>query len=622
MKKLFFSLLAIWLMPVFLVSTVQPVIAQEEVEAFENSLKSTYTVNNNGTTYVEHTFTIKNLTPTYYITKHGLQTSSTNLSNIKVSDQNGIINAEVTEVENQTNIGITFPDKLVGEGKTRTFTISYNNPDLAQINGNVLEVAIPKQSDQQHYKNVEVVLNTPLRFGNATRVTPATNYTQNISDNGIQMTFNGLQNKGISALFGLDQIFDLNFTYFLENNDSQPILLQTALPPDTPFQRMNYQSIDPQPTEMEIDSDGNWIATFYMPGNTAQTVKVQAQAFLTLEKNPLIPTYYPQDYALARQPFWETDNKKLQEIASQNKTPEEIYNYVTTNLEYKTVDSLDDFERKGAAATIANPTIAACQEFSDLFVTLARINQIPARVITGYAYTQNSSLRPLSLDNDILHAWPEYWNESEQVWQPTDPTWGNTTNGVDYFNQFDLNHIVLAINSKSSSLPYPAGSYKTEKQQEKTLEVKFGQTFAEQSPNFEVTLTKKTNSWIQMPGFYELSIKNISGAAWYRLNFDLTSEKSGVRVFGDTNLPYILPFQTIKLPLFVYNTNTSLPEKDQLIFNLVMDNEKILTKDFEVTNAPNFVQNIAHPYTLFIVGGLSIVLALGAGSVLVFRRKK
>lgn len=624
MKKLFFRLLASLLLIVgLLFSPGNAVAQQDEKSAFENSLKSTYTVNNNGSTYVEHTFTIKNLTPTYYITKHGLRTNSSNIQNVRVFDRKGTIDAEVTTLEKQTNIGITFEDKLVGEGKSRTFTISYNNPDLAQINGNVLEVAIPKQADPTQYSDVEVKLVTPLRFGHATRVHPSTNFTHKLTNDGAVMTFDNLGNQGVSAIFGFEQVFDLNFTYFLENNDSQPILLQTALPPDTPFQRMHYHSIDPKPTEMNIDKDGNWIATFYMPGNTAQAVKVQAQARLNLDRNDNIPVYYPQDSHLSRQPFWEIDNKNLREIATQNQTPEEIYNYVTTNLEYKVIESLDDFERKGAARTIENPEFVACQEFSDLFVTLSRINRVPSRVVTGYAHTENNELRPLSLVEDILHAWPEYWSEEQQIWQPVDPTWGNTTGGVDYFNQFDLNHIVLAINGESSSLPYPAGSYKTDSQQgEKTLEVSFGELFPLQNPEFTASLEARSNSWINMPGFYNLIIENQSGAAWYKLTFDLSSEKSGVRVFGDTAIPAVLPFQTITIPLFVYNTQGSLPEKDILQLNIMMEEQTVLSNSLEVTNAPNFVQNIAHPYTLFVVGGVSVLLVLGAGSVLVFRRKK
>lgn len=604
-------------------SMVSAVSAQEEAaNAFENSIRSVYTVQENGNTLVEHTFSIKNLTPTYYITKHGLRTSSTRITGIRVFDSKGNLDAEITQTQNQTNIGITFPDKLVGEGKIRQFTISYTNPDLAQINGSVLEVAIPKQADPTQYAHAEVILNTPLRFGTATRVTPSTNFSHSLTNEGIRMTFPDLGSGGVSALFGLEQIFDLKFTYFLENNDSQPVLLQTALPPDTSFQRMNYTLIDPLPKEMKVDEDGNWIATFYMPGNTAQTVQVVAQALITLEKNPLIPVPPPQVFHTLKQPFWETDNPSLQELAAQHATPKAIYDFVTSQLTYGKIDSLDDLKRKGAVKALEIPDEVACQEFSDLFVTMGRINSIPTRVATGYAYTQNSQLRPLSLDGDILHAWPEYWDGEKQYWQPVDPTWGNTTGGVDYFHQFDLNHIVFALNGKSSTLPYPAGSYTRPGNTEKTLDVSFGKIFPEQKPALSATIESQKQSVISMPGFHTLQLTNTTGAAWYHVTFDLHSEKSGVRVFGDTSIPALLPFQSLSIPLFVYNTQGTLPEKDTLRLTVFMDGTPILDQEFDVTNAPNFVQTIAHPYALLALGICTIILALGAGSVLILRRKR
>ncbi len=51
-------------------------------------------------------------------------------------------------------------------------------------------------------------------------------------------------------------------------------------------------------------------------------------------------------------------------------------------------------------------------------------------------------------------------NDSEKGWVQIDPTWENTTKGVDYFNSFDLNHIAFVLKGRSSLTPYPAGAYK------------------------------------------------------------------------------------------------------------------------------------------------------------------
>jgi len=82
-------------------------------------------------------------------------------------------------------------------------------------------------------------------------------------------------------------------------------------------------------------------------------------------------------------------------------------------------------------------------EFTDTFITLVRALGIPAREINGYAYAQNDRLRPLGLEQDVLHSWPEYYDFASQTWQQVDPTWGNTTGGLDYFHKFDLDHFTF-----------------------------------------------------------------------------------------------------------------------------------------------------------------------------------
>ena len=511
---------------------------------------------------------------------------------------------------------------MVGEGKIRQFTITYLNPDLAQIHGRVLEVAIPRQADPTAYDHTTVILNTPLSYGSPSRVTPNSNYSATFKGNQVQLTFSDLNGSGVWAIFGTEQVFDLKFRYFLENNDSQPVLMQVALPPDTAFQRLNYTQLDPKPKEIELDEDGNWLATFYLGGNTAQTVTASATALLTLEPNNLVPIPSPQPFHTQAQPFWDINNSTLQALAKEYTTPQSIYDYVVNTLEYSLPESTDQLQRKGAVQALSASAQTACQEFSDLFIALARANHIPSRLVTGYAYTENSDLRPLSLVEDVLHAWPEYWQVEKNIWQPIDPTWENTTGGVDYFNQFDLNHIVLAINGKSSSLPYPAGSYKTAENSEKTLEVTFGTVFPVQRPDITVVVEPHQTAVSQLPGFYDLKLENITGAAWYDVSFDVTAGGSQVRVFSSTQLKALLPYQTVTIPLFVYNTQGTWPTKDQLTITVKVGQDQVLSTDAEITNAPYFTQYLAHPYTLASLGALFVLLALGTGSLLVLRRKR
>src|SRR3989344_2583826 len=117
-------------------------------------------------------------------------------------------------------------------------------------------------------------------------------------------------------------------------------------------------------------------------------------------------------------------------------------------------------------------------EFTVLFIALARAAGIPAREVNGFAYTQNEKERPLSLVKDVLHAWPEYYDSDIQTWVMVDPTWGNTTGGVDYFYTLDFDHFAFVIKGVNSSYPIPAGGYKISQDlQTKDININFGDNF-------------------------------------------------------------------------------------------------------------------------------------------------
>jgi len=44
-------------------------------------------------------------------------------------------------------------------------------------------------------------------------------------------------------------------------------------------------------------------------------------------------------------------------------------------------------------------------------------------------YTDDIRLRPLDLVTDMLHAWPEYYDEEKEIWTPVDPHLGKNNSG-------------------------------------------------------------------------------------------------------------------------------------------------------------------------------------------------
>ncbi|MFO8017692.1 MAG: transglutaminase-like domain-containing protein [Promethearchaeia archaeon] len=149
---------------------------------------------------------------------------------------------------------------------------------------------------------------------------------------------------------------------------------------------------------------------------------------------------------------------------------EKIFDWIIENIEYD--ETLD--EEKGATYAYANRT-GDCSEFSDLMVTLLRIQGIPARKVTGFVLTNNplteleeeqewnydlsydSNSQTISSDNPYLgHAWIEYY-VPQVGWIACDPTWGvqaEEQEEMDYFNRIDYLHFGTTV---GSHIPYPPG---------------------------------------------------------------------------------------------------------------------------------------------------------------------
>ncbi|MBP9819764.1 transglutaminase domain-containing protein [Candidatus Woesebacteria bacterium] len=595
-------------------------------ETFHTVLKTSYTVEQTGLTKVEHQYTITNRTPTTYIKQYALKTSYKQLTDIKVNSGKTTLQPNVATTDQGTSIGFSFPDEVVGEDKQRVFSISYATADIAVVGGKALEIHIPRMTDSESYNEIQIEVRTPREFGSPVRSTGQIVDSKETPTQVVTQIATPSE-QSLSLFFGSEQYYFLSLRYHLDNSTSTSGITQVSLPPDTSFQKLHYHTIDPLPEKLDRDPDGNWIATYTLPPTSNTSLLLTAVARVTLEPDSSFPLIPPGKKHQQPQEYWETSQTIIKEKAQNFNSAKSIYDFVTNTLTYTAIDFQSKApERKGAAKALQHPEDAVCQEFTDVFVALSRANNIPARRLTGYAYTRNSQLRPLSFAGDVLHAWPDFFNAEKQVWQPVDPTWGHTTKGVNYFDHFDLNHIVFAINGISSTIPYPAGAYKSATLDSKDIEVSFAQEFPERKPEFLLTIRHEALLGINLPGRYVLELLNQSGQAWYDIDveFALNSVSLGKRI---ENLPYILPFQVVKIPVVLPSdswlsskqndagTVTIRPatQPDTILYARTVNN---------LTTSPK----ILSPFTSFplalSVGSCLVIFTLTAGSILVFKRKK
>lgn len=472
---------------------------------FDTDYHVLYNVSENGNTHSTLNVTLTNTSPEYYASSYKVQLGFDKITNIQASDPDGAINPIIEKTPDGYIITLKFNKKSVGLNSKLKFNLSFDTPDVAKQYGNIWEINIPGISNPDEFKSFIVEVKVPPSFGKAAYTKPFQPLNNLIFDK------KQLGKSGISLSFGEKQIYSFHLVYHIKNNSLYPIDKEIAIPPTTNYQTVFIQNIDPKPDNVTIDKDGNWLAHFSLLPSQKMDITVDGKAEVKL--TPLTEELSPQDTKkyLAEKPYWPTTNPEIKKLAQELKTPEAIYKFVATTLKYDFSRVTGDKPRLGAINALKKPDSAVCLEYTDLFITLARAAGIPAREIDGFAYTENSKQRPLSLVKDILHAWPEYYDTQRKTWIMIDPTWGSTTGGIDYFSTLDFDHLVFVRKGLDSESPIPAGGYKLiSDKNNKDISIEFTKNTPPQEENFSISssLPEMAMSGVAITG--NVSIKNTS----------------------------------------------------------------------------------------------------------------
>lgn len=447
---------------------------------FSTDYTVNYTVNNSSKTHVSFDVTLTNTTEQYYASSYTIHVGFDDVENITASDPDGSIVPKITDTSKGKTIELEFNKKVVGLGNKLTFNLRFDTDEVASAIGNVWAINVPGLSNQSEFSSFNVNVIYPTFLGRPVSIKPDnSNLINRAQGNRISFSKSDLGTSGISIAFGNFQIYSFDLTYHLENKNLFPVITEIAIPPQTNYQDISISEISPKPRNVTVDTDGNWLAQYNL--SPSQDLKVIVSGKAKVYLSPKDEKINEKDLSLylRERKYWEVNNPKIKNLALELKTPKRIYQYIVDNLTYDFSRVTSNKPRAGALNVLNDPTSAVCLEFTDIFVGLARAAGIPAREVDGYANTKNTQERPLSLVKDVLHAWPEYYDSERQMWIMIDPTWGNTTNGIDYFDTLDFDHFAFVKKGKDSNYPVPAGGYKTEKDlTTKDVDVKLSSDFS------------------------------------------------------------------------------------------------------------------------------------------------
>lgn len=443
MKRIFFILLLILKNPLSVVYGEEP--------NFFSDVSVHYAVAAHGVTTVTYDITLTNGTSLAYPKEYRLILDNQNITDVVAHDRKGTIIPAVAWANGITDILVTLHDKSAGLGKKVAFTIRYQTPDIVIKRGAIWELRIPGIRDELGLKEYRVSLDVPFEFGPLAYISPP-------PAGGRTWVKEQLIHGGISAAFGIEELYKLILTYRLINTTAVRNSQTITLPPDTAYQKITIDTIEPLPLRISRDRDGNWIGHYDLAAHESQ--KVTANLYVSVSTNPrdsFAKISGPFTEYMKADTYWPVNDTRIGDIAKDVGSIEGLYRYVVNTLSYDYTRIRKDQKRRDAIEILKNPYASLASDFSDLFITLARATGVPARQVVGYALSDNLSLQPVAYEGVQLHTWPEYFDTSRSVWVPVDPTWENTSGGIDYYNRLDYRHIVLAIRGHSSSTPLPAG---------------------------------------------------------------------------------------------------------------------------------------------------------------------
>jgi len=548
---------------VYCLFLLTPLVLPNQVLAadeFKTEFDVTYDDKQNSETQVTQEITITNLKDDVIATNYSLTLKQMLIYDLQAVDQIGQMEI-VNEIDNDTtSIKVLFNENIIGKGRSNNFTLKYKTKDIATKIGEIYTVRIPKVADLDIIREYKVVLLIPNSFGPNIFITPEPKLLKEEA-NRTEYTFTkeGLENKGISASFGEYQVLNYKLTYQLENDSYLANIQEITLPPDIEhLQQVRHKQITPEPYNVYQDKDSNLLAQYSLKPRSKLEVELTGSVRLMGRQiNPELGGQFSEipkelkDKYLGSEKYWEVSDPVIQNLKSKildkelnvSQNAQLIYTFVVNSLDYDfDVIQKDYLQRNGALKALSKEAPAACMEFTDLFITMARSLGIPARELNGYAINvyQNVSL-PLSIklkSGDFLHSWPEFYDPNFG-WVPIDPTWGNTSQ-LDFFSKLDNSHFAFVIKGMDSEYPLPAGFYRTE-DTGKLVEVDISENGDESDFGHFVSLYKRftLNPLYLVTGYRKYYVKNEGGTFIYKLE-------------GET----LLPFQV---------KNLSLPGKQDVL---------------------------------------------------------
>lgn len=343
---------------------------------------------------------------------------------------------QATYDEGSQLITVPIPAGLAGSNKEWSFTLSYES-DLMRSFGETQVIQIPKlELPDISLAEQTARITADLDLGFATTRGPEPT-TTDISVGKQVVSYSneaGPLNESITLLFGETAVADVSVNATLSNSSFWWKTVRFALPPDTNQQQVLIQSIEPEPSAVKLDPDGNVVVEYNL--GPKQDVSVVASALVQV--NSLA---YNTD---SSQTINDIDQqlKDRYTAATENWQPQNFDIQVGDSPVVDIVRQIQDAVIQTVTDDISSsplnvPSRSQGLKYADMLVGELRSSGIPARVVLGKVFSDGNEL----LSEPINHAWAEAYVPGIG-WMTLDPAFSTH---ADYFGATDVTHVGLVL---------------------------------------------------------------------------------------------------------------------------------------------------------------------------------
>lgn len=428
-----------------------PFVKAESPAKFDLKTETVYQLTDTGSTKVTINYSLTNLSSAYFASQYAVQVDNVAPDSLKAFDGGGALQIQPKSDAGKAQAIVTFKNPVAGIGKVQKWTVSYESNTLIKKNGSLFQIMLPPPAVDEYTTNYTVVLKIPEKTAKPVSFSPPPGKNQSGT---YSWSKDDLKNSGIYSVFSTKNpatpyvAYDFKLSYKINNPKLTPVNIEVPLPPDTNHQKIFLKDIYPRPIDVRVDPDGNWLAKYYLGSNGKLEITTTGQ--VALFQKPTVNTFVPKSdpkKLIAPDQFWETDNSGVKVEAKKYFSVKEIYVGVLSILRNRQPEKSPDARRAGAQYALLVGNTASGQDYTDLFVTLVRARNVPAREVIGIIPSSGTR-------SPQLQSWAQYQETETGLWHMVDPSLEAATKGLNYFSDWDLNHFALVIRGQSSTKPF------------------------------------------------------------------------------------------------------------------------------------------------------------------------